>query len=625
MASNWRLVVNGTSVDPETNYGFVITQWAGAGMPPIDNVSTDFGLLDGGIFQRQRAGVRSFSIQGVVNGSSVTDLHTKRQLLINAVKPDRSASQQPVVIQYTGGASTVQASAYYDEGLSLGEVDVYRENIGLRFLMFDPYWEKTTSSSATLTTQASFSNANYIVQRSASGVWGSLSTGVSLTTGGNGAVTALLTASGGNLFIGGAFNSAGTAACCVVKWNGSSFASLNASTNGQVMSFAIDSLDTTLYAGGLWNTWNASTQIGIVKLTGTTWGRVGAGSGTNVADVRSVDVAYDGSLYIGGNFSSIDGVSACRVAKFSNSTWSALDGGLGYTGVGTGRVYSIAQGVDTAIYAGGNFNQASSALTTACGLVRWNGANWSTVASGANLIYSMAVGADGTIYAGTGLNTALGAAACRIAKTNNLKWEAMGAGVNNTVDVVYYAASINTLFAGGNFTTAGSIPTSNGAAFWNGSVWFPLDITLPSSASVYAFDYSSGKLTLGFSASGNASAAGVTTITTTGTAVTYPIMSASAPTSSSARLYQMINYTTGEAIYFNLTLQPGEIVTLDLTPGKKSFTSTFRGNIINTILPGSNVTTWRLLSGSNAVSFWMSGGSGAAKLTWYDRYWSIDV
>ena len=84
MASNWRFVVSDVATDPEANYGFEIQQFSGAGMPPINNISTDFGLLDGGIFQRQRAGVRTMSLTGIINGSSVTDLHTKRKSLINA-------------------------------------------------------------------------------------------------------------------------------------------------------------------------------------------------------------------------------------------------------------------------------------------------------------------------------------------------------------------------------------------------------------------------------------------------------------------------------------------------------------------------------------------------------------
>lgn len=108
--------------------------------------------------------------------------------------------------------------------------------------------------------------------------------------------------------------------------------------------------------------------------------------------------------------------------------------------------------------------------------------------------------------------------------------------------------------------------------------------------------------------------------TNNGTATAYPIFKATGP----GTIYQLANYTTGSMIYFELTLLSGETVTLDFRPGKKTFNSTFRGNIINTILPGSDVQNFRLLPGSNDISIFISTTAATATLTWDNRHWSVD-
>lgn len=108
--------------------------------------------------------------------------------------------------------------------------------------------------------------------------------------------------------------------------------------------------------------------------------------------------------------------------------------------------------------------------------------------------------------------------------------------------------------------------------------------------------------------------------TNNGSATTYPIFKATGP----GRIYHLINHTTGDEIYFDLTLNSGEEVILDLRPGKKTFVSTFRGNIIHTILPGSDVATFRLTPGENNISILVSDASATAFLTWDERHWSAD-
>lgn len=108
--------------------------------------------------------------------------------------------------------------------------------------------------------------------------------------------------------------------------------------------------------------------------------------------------------------------------------------------------------------------------------------------------------------------------------------------------------------------------------------------------------------------------------TNNGTANTYPIITLEGP----GLVHQIINYTTKEFIFFDLELQSGEKAKLDLRPGKKTFISSFRGNIINTILSGSDTERFHLMPGNNDVSIFIDDASAAAKMNWNEYHLSFD-
>ena len=126
--SNWKIIVSSVVKDLNDDYGFNVEDQPGTGMAPVQNISTDFGLLDGALFKRTRTDVREFSLVGTLSASSVEAYHTKRRDLIDVIKPDRTSTQEPIEFQYTGGGgSTLQGSAFYAAGLELGEVSVFTE------------------------------------------------------------------------------------------------------------------------------------------------------------------------------------------------------------------------------------------------------------------------------------------------------------------------------------------------------------------------------------------------------------------------------------------------------------------------------------------------------------------
>jgi hypothetical protein len=74
----------------------------------------------------------------------------------------------------------------------------------------------------------------------------------------------------------------------------------------------------------------------------------------------------------------------------------------------------------------------------------------------------------GTLFAGGNFTTAGGSTATNIAQWNGSSWSPLGSGLNS--DVLALAVSGGTLYAGGYFTTAGG-SAANDIAQWNGSSW----------------------------------------------------------------------------------------------------------------------------------------------------------
>ncbi len=184
----------------------------------------------------------------------------------------------------------------------------------------------------------------------------------------------------------------------------------------------------------------------------------------------------------------------------------------------------------------------------------------------------------------------------------------------------------------GAYDRAGSVILPDGAAKYVGGAWVPFDIdlgpSLPAGTSqIAAIAFApTGTMYIGGNFAGAAKAASIAQVVNAGRAEAFPTLRLrNTSATGTARIFQLLNTTTGNGIYFGLVLLPGELVTLDLTPGDRSFTSSFRGNIFGAILPGSNLAQWSLLPGTNTVSFFADVSSGlSADFFWPVRGWSID-
>ncbi len=107
--------------------------------------------------------------------------------------------------------------------------------------------------------------------------------------------------------------------------------------------------------------------------------------------------------------------------------------------------------------------------------------SWSALGTGTNdTVYATATAPDGTLYAGGNFTSAGGVSANRIAKWNGTAWSALGTGMGDQVVDVLATAPDGTLYAGGSFTTAGGV-SANYIAKWNGTTWSALGTGMNSS------------------------------------------------------------------------------------------------------------------------------------------------
>jgi hypothetical protein len=292
--------------------------------------------------------------------------------------------------------------------------------------------------------------ADYIAKWNGSS-WSALGSGVN-------ANVLALAVSGADLYLGGEFTVAGgTSRFYLARWNGSGWWSVG-SPGGVVRALATTGND--LYAGGDFALSGPSFSLrGVGKWNGSSWSGLGLGVNNSVhaLAVSGSDV-YAGGLFNWATNTGGAGVRANYIAKWDGSSWSALGAGM------NGSVRALAvSGSD--VYAGGTFtwvtNSGGAALRVNY-IAKWDGNNWSALGSGMNFwVYALAVsGSD--LYAGGWFARATNSSgvtvpANYVAKWDGNNWSALGSGIGGTTAPVVHAlaASGNTLYVGGTFTTAG--------------------------------------------------------------------------------------------------------------------------------------------------------------------------
>jgi len=288
----------------------------------------------------------------------------------------------------------------------------------------------------------------------------------------------------------------------VARWDGTEWSPVGTGMESvglfhqppQVLALAVfdDGSGAALYAAGYFDTAGGVTANKIAKWDGVAWSPLGSGMNPDppaIFPVSALTVFDDGTgpaLYAGGSFIAAGGVVANNIAKWNGVGWSALGSG---TNGSVGALTVFDDGTGAALYAGGGFTAAGG--VEANYVAKWDGAEWSPLGGGVAgrppallpSVSALAVYDDGTgpaLYVGGVFVTAGDVGALSIARWDGAQWSALGIGMSGYTDratvialTVHDDGTGASLYAGGNFLTAGGV-TSNSVAKWDGTRWSPL-------------------------------------------------------------------------------------------------------------------------------------------------------
>ncbi len=597
---NWLLISPMGNEISLRNLGVAVSMQAGVGMPPLHHVALESATEAGALWQRSLAGVRTLTLTLTSRQRDAT-LNAIRMQLIQALNPhlignigvDRNSRR--ALLRYTSPSNAVQMSVVYAKGLEDSPIAAEERlateppPLTLTFLAHNPLWIAATATDPLPLSFVAPINGGYVYRR-VCGHWSAM---------GNvgGAVNALVFDAHGTLYAAGSFSG------YIKQWNATTetWDAVGGSDGPDWVQYALAAAPNgVVYVGGQ----SASAIVRRWDGNTSTWSPLALWS--MIHTVYALLVGDDGTLYAGGD-------GAGGIKAYNGSTWADLGGGVNNT------VRAIARAPDGKLYVGGDFTivDVGSSNLAANHIAVWNPAtaHWAALGEGLDgPVYALAVKPDGKLVA-------TGSFSGYIAEWNGLIWRTLG--TLNDYGTCLALDSRGVLYAGGNFTLADGMSLPDTMAHWNGYAWFPLDADLPGAGGVNAFAIDDGDtLIVGIGAIGTGNAAALTNVANTGSAATYPCITITGP----GRVRELTNWSTGDSIYFDLVLVAGETLTIDLAPGVKSVVSSFRGNVINTVLPGSHLASWRLLPGNNTVGLYIveTSANTSASMQWHARYWSVE-
>ncbi len=179
------------------------------------------------------------------------------------------------------------------------------------------------------------------------------------------------------------------------RWDGSKW---NSFGNG-LRSGSIDALawqGSTLYAGGPFAVTDDGTVVdGIAEIQSSgSWTPLNSGLGGFGGYAYALAVSGD-SLYVGGEFTEADGMTDTSLAVWNNvtQTWNPV-GAIGFNG----PVLALTPDGNGGVYAGGEFSEVAQVSRGA--LVHWNGSSFGTVASGVDNTVDALATDETALYAG---------------------------------------------------------------------------------------------------------------------------------------------------------------------------------------------------------------------------------
>jgi len=625
--------------DIDDDLSATVNYWAGWGMIDPAHKVSDFALSPGGAYEGTKYSSRLLDLGLTFKATSIDNLHTRRQALIDAIKLDLVKPRQPFRFRYVNGEKTAEIDALYAGGLPGGQLNKVIEKAGLRLLCPDPYWQSPNDHVKTLSVSAS-TTFNRLIRRTGAASWDDMNGGIDDASTSVYAVAENST----DIYVGGSFVTLGaTTYNYIARYNkaGDSWNVLGAGPglSAEVRALAWDETNGLLYVGGLFQNVAGGTTDYIVKYNPGTDTFAAMGGGVSGGEVYALLVT-GGKLYVGGNFTSVDGgtlgnARSVAVWDESTDTWATMPAGnVANSGLISGIVYGFAAGLDgNTIWAVGDFVgyvNGSLSTTNSYGICKYTISTdlWSTVSTNgmSAKAYSVAIDDDGVVWIGCDQTSGSRGSAV----VNGLaKWDEVAFtnyNVGTSSEIVYAVAwdsTLERLYIGGNFSTVDGDGDFDYVAYLDsGGQWNDPEIDLGSiSTTIRAIsNYNDASLVFGFDGTGALNLPTSTAVTYNGKSEGFPTLIIVGP----GAVNNITNITTDKKIDFNgLTLLTGETMTLILQPGRRRIYSSLRPDLFYTVQKRSDWAEFSLLGGDNTISVQIAS-TCTAYLVWRNRYESAD-
>ena len=294
-------------------------------------------------------------------------------------------------------------------------------------------------------------------------------------SGGPSAVLALHRTSNGELFAAGGFATVrGRDGFGLARWNGGAWSPIRNAGIGRETSAVHRAANGDVYLAGTFRDIDGVVCNGIARRVGTTWQPLGSGLSVSVLDfgpkVRAIRSLPNGSVVVGGTFASIDGSPVPALAAWDGSAWSALGSGLAQVGGIVPAVAALHVAANGDLYVAGDFDSAGGVAVDS--LARWNGSQWSAVATGLGpaSLTAVTTGPAGEVYIAGGFQVGGGFQLGQIAVRSGSGWQVIGSADGPVTELI--------ALPGGTLLAAGSFQRIDGqlvgcVARWAAGTWAP--------------------------------------------------------------------------------------------------------------------------------------------------------
>lgn len=604
--------------------GVFVTGSAGLGIADHQITVSEFTGRGGGEVRNVRTPSSNFTLMVSINGSSLSDLHSKRDTFINYLRPNRygKKNKSPIYLRYRGESSNVIIKAYQEGGLSFSRTggDGFTEETGIRFVREDETLAREQNNSIELTrlTSVVSSEERNILYRKG-GQWNFPAQGL------NNDVYAVEYAPDGTLYAGGIFTATGDTSGAIelsyaAKFNGDTWANVgNKGFDNFVRAIKVDAAGTVIFGGDFTAAGDTSGTPPelrrIASYGGDTFSALGAGFTDGGVYALAMDA--NGNLYAAGSFTGdSDGKELRRVAKWAigADTWASL--GAGFS---NGIVRALAVDASGNLYAGGTFTADSDGGTFVNSLAKLAaGADtWATI-TGVNdtayvetpEIYALEAVPNGSVYIGGYFKTAQHTNFCEYNGNAIVSSFAPKPSISTVVNGLKYDPAEGLLYMAIN---------NVGLSLLNGNTRMLMDM-IGTSETYNCITIAQGIPVLGGAISSSVVGGYKQTITVKGSGNVYPKLTllGSSIGATNFTLYWLENHTTHEKISFTLPILNAEIVEIDFKTG--NITSSIGRNLYNAVNSGSDWANFSMVSGDNDIEiFAINGGIPYAILSWTEQ------